>query len=168
MTKQLTDYTQKELEDKILNIKAEREKTENALRKYEEELERRKHEPVLGVPLKGTLNEMPYEVFSRGFLEWFLSEESADKFADYFYSFEEALQDIAEGKPIDIKVLLPLLRKGYVAMDENERWYWFKHKPTRTNTVWTTTEDEGLSHLSNAFNLKPAKDWKNSLMECGL
>ena len=41
MTKQINDYTVDELSAKINAIKAEREKTANALRRYEEELERR-------------------------------------------------------------------------------------------------------------------------------
>ena len=40
MTKQIEDYTVDELSAKIEAIKAERERTANALKKYEEELER--------------------------------------------------------------------------------------------------------------------------------
>ena len=46
MTKQIEDYTVDELSAKINAIKAEREKTANALKRYEEELERRK-QPTL-------------------------------------------------------------------------------------------------------------------------
>ena len=53
MTKQIEDYTVDELSAKINAIKAEREKTANALKRYEEELERRKHEIPLGVPCDG-------------------------------------------------------------------------------------------------------------------
>ena len=53
MTKQIEDYTVDELSAKINAIKAEREKTANALRRYEEELERRKQEVPLGVPCDG-------------------------------------------------------------------------------------------------------------------
>ena len=165
MTKPIEDYTADELYAKINAIKAEHEKTANALKRYEEELERRKQEVPLGVPLKGTLNEMPLEVISRGFLEWFSSEASADKFSDYFYSFVEALQDIVEGKPIDIAVLLPLLKKGCVAMDYNKNWYWYECKPKHDSTVWTA---EKPAFYLSAFNIKPADNWEDSLMECGL
>ena len=141
--------------------------TEIQIKSMKKELECRKQKVPLGVPLKGTLNEMPLEIISKGFLEWFSCEASADKFEEYFVNFVRALQDIAEGKLIDIKALFPLLRKGYVAMDEDKRWYWFKHKPNRVNAVWTTTEEEDILCLS-AFNLKPAEDWSTSLMECGL
>ena len=50
MTKQIEDYTVDELSAKINAIKAEREKTANALKRYEKELERRKQEVHLGVP----------------------------------------------------------------------------------------------------------------------
>ena len=53
MTKQINDYTSDELYAKIEAIKAERERTANALKRYEEELERRKQEVPLGVPCDG-------------------------------------------------------------------------------------------------------------------
>lgn len=52
MTKPISDYTVDELSKKIQAIKAERERTANALKRYEEELERRKQETPLGVPLE--------------------------------------------------------------------------------------------------------------------
>lgn len=47
---QINEYTADELSAKIEAIKAEREKTANALKRYEEELEHRKQEVPLGVP----------------------------------------------------------------------------------------------------------------------
>lgn len=165
MVKNISEYTQEELEDKIEAIKAERERTANALKRYEEELERKKQEASLGVPLKGTLNEMPFEAVSRCFLEWFSSEASADKFSDYFRNFVEALQKLAEGEPIDIKAIAPLLQKGWVAMDKDREWYWYPEKPEQTLEEWIAVKPAVV--LPN-FNLKPAEDWRNSLMECGI
>ena len=71
MTKQIKDYTTDELSAKINAIKAERERTANALKKYEEELERRKKEVPLGVPIGCAV--------SRSFLLWFQTNESANK-----------------------------------------------------------------------------------------
>ena len=166
MTKPINEYTADELSEKIEAIKAERERTANALKRYEEELERRKQEVPLGVPLKGTLNEMPLEVISRGFLEWFSSEASADKFSDYFYNFVEALQKLAGGEPIDIEVLLPLLKKGWVAMDEDKEWFWYKCKPIKGINRWKSGANI-YKHLF-PFNIKPADNWEESLMECGV
>ena len=160
----IKEMSGQELKQKIENIKAEREKTADALKRYEEELERRKQEVPLGVPLKGTLNEMPLEVISRCFLEWFSSEASADKFADYFYNFVEALQKLANGEPIDIEVLLPLLKKGWVAMDKDGIWRWYDKKPYIFQFSWKYIS---LSRL-DVFNIKPAKNWEESLRECGL
>lgn len=170
MTKTIEDYTMDELSAKIEAIKAERERTANALKRYEEELERRKQEVPLGVPLKGTLNEMPLEVISRCFLEWFSSEASADKFADYFYNFVEALQKLAKGEPIDITVLLPLLKKGWVAYEKEYGWIWFKNKPlilrgTEEDATWV---NKGSYSIIGGFNLKPAENWEESFQECGL
>ena len=52
MTKPINEYTADELSAKIQAIKAERERTANALKRYEEELERRKQKVPLGVTLK--------------------------------------------------------------------------------------------------------------------
>lgn len=165
MTKQINDYTVDELSAKIEAIKAERERTANALKRYEEELERRKQEVPLGVPLKGTLNEIPLEAISRCFLEWFSSEASADKFADYFYNFVEALQKIAKGEPIDIEALLPLMKKGWVAMDKDGCWCWYKEKPQIHRDLWN---NNSFYIFLSCFNIKPAENWETSLMECGL
>ena len=119
MTKQIEDYTEDELTAKIEAIKAERERTANALKKYEEELKRREKEVPIGVP-------------------------------------------------IDIKVLLPLLKKGWVAMDKNGDWYWFKNKPYTDSQemCWRLNSIE-ICQI-RVCNLKPADNWEDSLMECGL
>lgn len=157
--KPIEDYTADELSAKIEAIKAERERTANALKRYEEELERRKQEAPLGVPIGGAI--------SRSFLLWFQSEESADKFdKEYFTNFIRALRDIANGNAIDIQTLLPLLKKGYVAMDENGDWFWYENQPRLEKSSWMTV---GWDYYRlSRFNLKPAKNWKTSLLECGL
>lgn len=79
-------------------------------------------------------------------------------------------------KQIKIYDLLPLLRPGWVAMDEDGQWFWFGVKPvidvgfpvqwTLDNTIenWDTK----IVHLSFVFNIAPYDgDWKDSLMECG-
>ena len=161
MTKPINEYTADELTKKIEAIKAEREKTANALKRYEEELERRKQEGPLGVPL-----EVPMDcAISRAFLLCFQSKESADKFDnEYFTNFIKALQDIANGNPIDIKVLLPLLKKGWVAMDKDGTWRWYDKKPYIFQFSWKYIS---LLRL-DVFNIKPVENWETSLMECGL
>ena len=88
------------------------------------------------------------------------------KYRDFLEAINKTLVANAKGEPIDIQVLLPLLRKGWVAMDESGFWYWHKNKPSKREEDWRTKDD--IAGDLVAFNLKPAEDWRNSLMECGL
>lgn len=177
MVKNVTEYTKEELEEKIMKIKAERERTAEALKKYEEELERRKQEVPLGVPAVGRFcltydgqvtkfinNKQKPEDYN---LNIFPSEESAEKHAKILLTWRKALVANAKGEPIDIEVLGPLLPKGYVAMDAFGLWCWYYAKPDRDSGEWKNNSVIPSERLS-AFNLKRADDWKTSLMECGL
>ena len=161
MTKQIEDYTVDELSAKINAIKAEREKTANALKRYEEELERREVGLPLGVPVED--NE-PAHCHSTYMLN-FNSTESQGVFSKRLRGYVKALQEIAKGKPIDIEVLKPLLRKGYVAMDKNGSWCWYKEKPQINLDMW---KNNSSYIFLFCFNIKPAGNWENSLMECGI
>ena len=173
MNKQIEDYTVDELSAKINAIKAEREKTANALKRYEEELERRKHEIPLGVPCdgkfyvdwRGAVQEDEEEEASEVNFNAFNSKESAEKHAEMLLAWRKALIANSKGEQIDITVLFPLLKKGYVAMDEDKNWYWHPVKPKHDSTVWIA-EKPGAYLL--AFNIKPAENWETSLMECRL
>lgn len=75
-------------------------------------------------------------------------------------------------KQITIYDLLPLLRKGWVAMDSTLKWYYYTEKPTpikMSDGVWRPMPTTKLIHrLSDVFNIVPFDgDWKDSLMECG-
>lgn len=163
MTKQIEDYTADELSAKIEAIKAERERTANALKKYEEELERRKKEIPLGVPLSSLIGSKACNKY----LYLFSSKESGKVFDERLAKWVESLQKLAKGEPIDIKVLLPLLKKGWVAMDKNGDWCWYKEKPYIEKYYYSWNSGMPVSSM-RGFNLKPATDWKDSLMECGL
>ena len=175
MTKPINEYTADELSKKIEAIKAEREKTANALKRYEEELERRKQEVPLGVPCDGgedtyncTITISPKEGRNIFVLRYyFSSKESAEKHAEMLFDWsKDGLVANSKGEPIDIKVLLPLLKKGWVAMDETGFWYWHKNKPSKREEDWRTKDD--IAGDLVAFNIKPAENWEESLMECGL
>ena len=178
MTKQIEDYTVDELSAKINAIKAEREKTANALKRYEKELERRKHEIPLGVPCdgkfyvdwKGAVQEDEEEEASEVNFNAFNSKESAEKHAEMLLAWRKALVENSKGEPIDITVLLPLLKKGWVAYEKEYGWIWFKNKPlilrgTEEDATWV---NEGSYSIIGGFNLKSAENWEESLMECGL
>ncbi len=159
MAKQIEDYTADELSAKIKALKEERELTANALNQYEGELKRR--EARLGVPVE---DNIPAHCFaSYGFN--FTSTESQLMFSERLRGYVKALQEIAKGEPIDIEVLKPLLRKGWVAMDEDKGWYWYEKKPRRSYANWGT--GICLFRTLEGFNIKPVENWENSLQECG-
>ena len=173
MTKLIEDYTAGELSAKIQAIKAERERTANALKRYEEELERRKQEVPLGVPCKDKdadyyinlsvrkRNEQPYYI--EGY--YCQSKESAQKHIEMLIAWRRALVANSKGEPIDITVLLPLLKKGWVAMDKDGYWYWYDEKPYARQSSWGY--NSLCAHL-DVFNIKPVENWEESLQECGL
>lgn len=72
---------------------------------------------------------------------------------------------------IKIQGLLPLLKPGWVAMDKNGEWGWFKEKPYADvyHNDWSTTFGKPYVCLAiDAFDIAPFEgDWKDSLMECG-
>ena len=169
MAKQIEDYTAYELFAKIEAIKAERERTANALKRYEEELERRKNKNWL--PLKEevnftinklTLSTACIEIKVR---EGFYDEDSFHKYLSALKATRKAWFDNSKGEPIDIKVLLPLLKKGWVAMDKDGTWYHYEEKPRIHKDLWIN--DSNCKFLVG-FNLKPAENWEESLQECGL
>ena len=163
MAKQIEDYTVDELSAKINAIKAEREKTANALKRYEEELERRKQEVPLGVPLPDKDGAPFIGVYELGFS----SEKSFYTFSERFQNYVTATRDNAKGEPIDIKVLLPLLKKGWVAMDKNGSWHWYKEKPYIEKYYYSWNSGSPVCFIGG-FNIKPVENWMDSLQECGL
>lgn len=69
---------------------------------------------------------------------------------------------------IKIEQLLPLLRKGWVAMDSDGYWYYHKEKPAlRMRTEKDGCWGYGVDGLSDAFSIRKVKDWTKSLMRCG-
>lgn len=161
MTKPINDYTADELSKKIEAIKAERERTANALKRYEEELERRKQEVPLGVPLPDKDGAPFVGVYELGFS----SEKSFYTFSTRFQNYVTATGDNAKGEPIDIQALLPLLPKGKVFFSTNlHLWVWTKEEPKKGQIGWICRYSTPLSPL----NIKPAENWETSLLECGL
>ena len=140
MTKQIEDYTADELSAKIEAIKAERERTANALKRYEEELERRKNKNWLPLneEISFTTNQLTLDTSC---IEIKVREGFYNK--DSFYKYLSALKTIrkawfanSKGEPIDITVLLPLLKKGWVAMDGDGTWCRYEEKPKIHQDLW--------------------------------
>lgn len=153
----------KELEKRFKDAKTLEETAKKKISFYEEELERRKQEAPLGVPLESN----QYGGVLGTYYLSFASDKAKNIFDGRFNEYVESLQKLAKGEQIDIDVLLPLLPKGWVAMDALGLWCWYYKKPDRDTREWINNSVIPSERLS-AFNLKRVEDWKNSLTECGL
>lgn len=145
-------------------------------RRLKELRKQAKEKPMDGIPVK----DGPWSVFGNGtacmpinkaeeyipVLNQFSSVESAKKHSEMMTMWRQALVNSKEGEPIDIEVILPFLKKGYVAMDKNGLWSWYKDEPSLnrrenrwspTSTVWSDIK---------LFNLKSVTDWEFSLKKC--
>ena len=73
-------------------------------------------------------------------------------------------------KQIDIKELIPFMNKGWVACDSDGSWIWSDEELVIENNVgWSNDSIKIILSDSfvSAFNIAPAKDWKNSLIKVG-
>lgn len=69
-------------------------------------------------------------------------------------------------KTINIKDLLPILRKGWVAMDEDGSWIWSEIKPEIKNcNIWELSKQCSYCTLTEFINILPVPNWKESLIE---
>ena len=171
MTKQIEDYTADELSAKIEAIKAERERTANALKRYEEELERRKNKNWLPLNEESdfTINQLTLDTscIEIKVREGFHNKDSFYKYLSALKATRKAWFANSKGEPIDIKVLLPLLKKGWVAMDKNGSWHWYKEKPYIEKYYYSWNTGSPVCFIGG-FNIKPVENWMDSLQECGL
>lgn len=67
------------------------------------------------------------------------------------------------------KNIAPFMRKGWVAMDEDKIFWWYKNKPERLKSSWNTEvmTDDDICFLARLFNIEPVDDWTKSLIEVG-
>lgn len=177
--------SRKELENRLKEAKALAVIAKKKISFYEKEIERRKEVP-LGVPAERRAYKEAYFVNCTGdvidqpldandsydkkifdMLDVFNSEASAEKHKEMLLDWRKALVANSKGEPIDIQVLLPLLRKGWVAMARNKRWYWYSSKPNIDLFLEMWKGGPETYHIGG-FNIKPAENWEDSLMECGL
>lgn len=172
MKKTIEELSEQDLQKKIENIKAEHEKTANALKRYEEELERRKNKNWLPLneEISFTTNQLTLDTscIEIKVLEGFRNKDSFYKYLSALKTIRKAWFANSKGEPIDIEVLLPLLKKGWVAMDKDGTWYFFTNKPYVNLKAMDWRSNDIEFWKIRLFNLKPATDWQNSLMECGI
>lgn len=72
-------------------------------------------------------------------------------------------------KQITIYDLLPLLKKGWVAMDKNGSWGWYRTRPQTAGSIsehfWINNGDRDSS-MFYCFKIKRFKgDWRDSLIK---
>ena len=60
----------------------------------------------------------------------------------------------------------PYMCKGWVAMDENGLYCYYKYKPILDYRVWISSK--GDYDELNCFNIEPDEDWSKSLIEVGV
>lgn len=100
----------------------------------------------------------------------FYSFESAKEFCKFLIHLSGALKSNFYGRPMDPKVIALLMPQGsFIAQDKNGLWCWFATKPRLLiddpEPHWEIS-DGNWSFLP--CNLITVKDWKCSLIECGL
>ena len=100
----------------------------------------------------------------------FHSRESAIKHTKMLRDWrKDGLIANAKGEQIDIKVLCPLLKKGKVLFSPNDKkWKWVDNKTIICPENYGWFFQGGKVVTIEGFNLKPADEWENSVMECGL
>ena len=75
-------------------------------------------------------------------------------------------QPLMKGKKmINIQDIIPFMKKGWVAMDENGDWWWSKEEPKLNG--WGFWDSCQNTKLNKAFDIAPADDWTQSLIKVG-
>ena len=67
---------------------------------------------------------------------------------------------------IEIEQLMPILVRGYVAMDKSGHWVWFLTKPIIEGNIWVSPKCDNYVVLSDCFRIKPVDYWTKSLRRC--
>lgn len=68
---------------------------------------------------------------------------------------------------INIEQLLPLLKKGWVAMDYDRKWWWYELQPKLNGFSWDNNVGRCDQLGYYCFDIEPVEDWTKSLMRCG-
>lgn len=65
--------------------------------------------------------------------------------------------------------IAPKMRPGWVAMDKDERWFWFENEPNREDLKYAWFNYKGRCMQCNlcAFDIDPVDDWTQSLRKVG-
>lgn len=68
---------------------------------------------------------------------------------------------------IKIEQLVPLLKKGWIAMGKDGKWYWYSSRPQASWFAGTWVSKGKHKHLlNNVFYIRSQRrNWKNTLIE---
>lgn len=68
---------------------------------------------------------------------------------------------------IKITDITPFMRKGWVAMDKDKRWWWYNKKPYKWGVrgYWLVKNGEQGIIDWDTFDIAPADDWTKSLIK---
>ena len=70
-------------------------------------------------------------------------------------------------KEINIQDIIPFMKDGWVAMDEDGEWNWWAQKPQiKHESYWWVATGEQCC-LSDGFDIAPVDDWTKSLIKVG-
>lgn len=64
---------------------------------------------------------------------------------------------------INIEDLIPFMKKGWVAMEEDGEWIWYSTKPVKRDCCWDRIPLTRKRSLEDMFDIAPAEDWEKSL-----
>lgn len=73
---------------------------------------------------------------------------------------------------INIQDIIPFMKPGWVAMDEDGEWHWWQNKPEQRLkgsgyfSYWWEL-DGYMVCLSTIYDIAPADDWTQSLQKVG-
>ena len=67
------------------------------------------------------------------------------------------------------KNIAPYMRKGYVAMDKDNFYWWYSNKPRKLKSHWNAKieKENDICFLAKLFNIEPVEDWTKSLIKVG-
>lgn len=69
---------------------------------------------------------------------------------------------------INIQDIIPFMKSGWVAMDQDGVWWWFEKKPELNDFLLKWTVEAGSNYrIEDAFDIAPADDWTKSLIKVG-
>lgn len=63
---------------------------------------------------------------------------------------------------IKITDIIPFMKKGWVAMDKNGEWYWYREEIEHDAQIWFGGPD--YVKIDDVFDIAPADDWTKSLI----